>query len=192
MPTAAPTTFSTYDGAAPPTTWAAVTDLFVSCFSAAPYEEDPADLALIATWGPAQLARASGRMTVAQRGQDVVGFALVHALVHDEPWQSILAAVAGYPAADDALARPDRALVVHELAVHERSRGQGIARTCLSEVLRDRVEEQVFIGVYESATDAVAVYRRWGLVQVGAFRGPDSDVTLLVLARPLQALRARL
>ncbi|WP_380176115.1 GNAT family N-acetyltransferase [Kineococcus sp. DHX-1] len=192
MPTAAPMTFSTYDGAAPSKTWDAVTDLYVSTFSATPYEENPADLALIATWGPAQLAQHSGRMTIAHRDQDVAGFALVHALVHDEPWQTILTAMAEHPAASDALERPDRALIVHELAVDEQSRGQGIARTCLYEVLRDRNEEQVFIGVYDSATDAVDMYRRWGLTQVGAFRGPDSNVTLLVLARPLQALRTRL
>jgi ribosomal protein S18 acetylase RimI-like enzyme len=81
---------------------------------------------------------------------------------------------------------------VHELAVRKTSRGQGIARTCLYEVLRDRVEDQVFIGVHQSATEAVAVYRRWGLARVAAFRGPDSEVDLLVLTRPTLALRSRL
>ncbi|MEW1957582.1 hypothetical protein [Kineococcus sp. NPDC059986] len=36
------------------------------------------------------------------------------------------------------------------------------------------------------------MYRRWGPARVGAFRGPDSEVDLLVLTRPTLALRTRL
>lgn len=141
---------------------------------------------------PVDLADHSGCLTVARRGPHVDGFALVHNLAHDEPWQSILTAMAEHPAAGDALARPDRALVVHELAVRQGSRGRGTARKCLHDVLCGHDEQHVFINVYQTATDALAVFQRWGLTQVGSFRGSDSGVTLLVLTLPLEALRTRL
>ncbi len=116
-------TFSTYDGAAPSKTWDAVTDLYVSTFSATPYGRSPltSRSSRVGT-GPARPAQR--RMTIAHRDQEVAGFALVHALVHDEPWQTILTAMAEHPAASDALERPDRALIVHELAVDERPAGR--------------------------------------------------------------------
>jgi ribosomal protein S18 acetylase RimI-like enzyme len=129
---------------------------------------------------------------VAEQGGRPAGFALVHGLVEDQPWQAILATLAGHPAAVDALDRPEEALVVHEVAVHEGFRGRGVARTLLREVLRGRDEARVFIGVYESAEDAVAMYERWGLVRAGSFRGPDSDVTLLVLTSLTSDLVLRL
>jgi ribosomal protein S18 acetylase RimI-like enzyme len=193
VPSAAPsTTCATYEGSAPPETWAAVTALFVAAFAAAPYGEDPQELAHIQTWGPTQLSHPGGRLTVAEQGGRPAGFALVHGLVEDQPWQAILATLAGHPAAVDALDRPEEALVVHEVAVHEGFRGRGVARTLLREVLRDRDEARVFIGVYESAEDAVAMYERWGLVRAGSFRGPDSDVTLLVLTSLTSDLVLRL
>jgi len=185
-------TCSTYEGSAPAQTWTEVTALFVAAFAAQPYEEDPQELALIAGWGPTQLAQPSGRLTVAEQGEHVVGFALVHSLAEDEPWQSILATMSGHSAVAEALSRPETAVIVHELAVRPMSRGQGVARTCLREVLRGRDETRVFIGVYDSATDAVAMYERWGLIKIGAFRGADSDVTLLVLTLPAEDLRTRL
>lgn len=193
MPRAAPsTTCSTYEGSAPRETWAEVTALFVAAFAAEPYGEDPQELAGIGTWGPTQLSHPGGRLTVARQGEQCAGFALVHGLVEDGPWRAILATLAGHPAAADALSRPGRALVVHELAVHEGFRGRGVARTLLREALRGRDEARVFVGVHESAGDAVAVYERWGLVRVGSFRGPDSDVVLLVLTLPTGDLFLRL
>jgi len=185
-------TCSTYEGSAPTQTWPEVTALFVAAFAAEPYEEDPQELALFEGWGPTQLAQPSGRLTVTEQDGHVVGFAFVHSLAEDEPWQAILTTMSGHPTVAGALSRPETALIVHELAVRQMSRGQGVARTCLREVLRGRDETRVFIGVYDSAADAVAMYERWGLVKVGAFRGADSDATLLVLALPAEDLRTRL
>lgn len=193
MPGADPsTTCATYEGSAPPETWAEVTALFVAAFAAAPYGEDPQELAHIQTWGPTQLSHPGGRLTVARQGAQCAGFALVHGLVEDQPWQAILATLAAHPAAVDALDRPEDVLVVHEVAVHEGFRGRGVARTLLREVLRDRDEARVLIGVYASAEDAVTMYELWGLVRVGSFRGPDSDVTLLVLTSLTSDLSFRL
>lgn len=192
MADTAPVTCRTHASSAPSELWDDVADLFVEVFSAAPYDEDPDELALISDWGPVQLAQPGGRLAAAHAGEDLVGFALVHGLPADPAWRSILSAVDGGPEVAAALDRPESALVVHELAVRSTARGRGIARTCLQAALQDHGASQVFLGVHESATRAVATYRRWGLVDVGAFRGPDSEVTLLVLTSPRRDLLDRL
>ena len=186
------TTCTSYEGAAPARTWAEVTALFVAAFSAEPYGEDPRELAQLSTWGPAQLARPGGRLTVAHRDGRPAGLALLHRLDAEESWPAILRSTTGHPAVAAALRRPRDAVVLHELAVEPGFRGRGVARDCLREVLRDRDETHVFVGVHESAPQARAVYERWGLERAGAFRGADADVTLLVLTRRVADLRARL
>lgn len=92
----------------------------------------------------------------------------------------------------NALARPDDAVVVHELAVREADRGRGIAGACLVQLLQDRPESQTFIGVYERATEAASMYRHWGLADIGRVPMPGDAIALHVLTAPTAQIVARL
>lgn len=174
-----------------PAEWHEVADLFVACFTAAPYFEDPDELRAILDWGPSMLA-ADGRLVAARMDGRLIGFALAHGLSDDAPWQGILSQLADHDQARAALSAPEDAFVVHELAVRESERGRGIARACMRELLRDRPESQTFIGVYERATEVRAMYRRWSFDAIGHVPMPGDAIALHVLTAPTQNAFARL
>jgi len=121
-----------------------------------------------------------------------VGFALAHGLSDDAPWQRILSQLAGSEQAAAALATPQNALVVHELAVRESERGRGVARACVRELLEGRSETQTFIGVYERATAAQAMYRHWHFDPIGHVPLTGDAIALHVLAAPTSQALTRL
>jgi GNAT superfamily N-acetyltransferase len=188
-----PVGYTSFTGSAPDGVWGEVTQLFVAAFTAEPYNEDAIDLATIRKWGPEHLGHRGGRLVIATVDSRVVGFALAHGLDADPAWLGILAQLADSSStAATALARPADAVVVHELAVSEDQRGRGIARGCLAAVLQDRSETQTVIGVYERATDAAAMYRSWGLTELGRVPMPGDAIALRVLTAPTTELASRL
>lgn len=188
-----PVGYTSFTGSAPDDVWGEVTQLFVEAFTAEPYNEDAIDLATIRQWGPGHLGHRGGRLVIATVDGRVVGFALAHGLDADPAWLGILAQLADSSStASAALARPADAVVVHELAVAEDQRGRGIARGCLAAVLQDRTETQTFIGVYERATEAAAMYRSWGLSELGRVPMPGDAIALRVLTAPTTELVSRL
>jgi GNAT superfamily N-acetyltransferase len=154
-----PISLTTFAGSMSPGVWREVAALFVECFTAAPYFEDPDELRTILGWGPLMLT-ADGLFVTARMDGRLIWFALAHGLVGDAPWQGILPQLNNHDQARAALGAPEDAFVVHELAVQESERGRGIARACPRELLRDRPETQTFIGAYERATEVRAMYRR--------------------------------
>lgn len=175
------------------TVWRELADLFVESFSSAPYFEDPRDLRQILTWGPEHLAHTSGVLVTARQSGALVGFALAHSLADDRPWQSILRQVAtSQGTAAAALAAPEDALVLHELAVRQSHRGRGIARSCLLALVSGRAELQTFVGVYDRATEAAAMYRHWQAVEIGQVPMRGDATALHVLTTGTAALRKRL
>jgi hypothetical protein len=188
-----PVEYAAFAGTAPDDVWSDVAELFIETFTAEPYAEDAAELATITQWGSDQLGHVSGRLITARRGDQLVGFALAHGLRDDAPWRGILSQLAdSADAAATALSRPDEALIVHELAVRESERGRGIASGCLRGLLSDCPESQVFIGVYERALKARAMYRHWRLEDIGQVPMPDGAVALHVLTAPTATLRVQL
>lgn len=184
--------YATFSPAAPDAVWQEVARLFVECFSAAPYFEEPGELETIMEWGPKQLRHSGGRLVTARFDDRLVGFALAHGLRDDPSWQGILSQLAGETdIAAAALERPERAVIVHELAVREWARGRGIAGGCLALLLRDRTEEQTFIGVYERATDAASMYRHWQLTDIGRVPMPNGAIALHVLTARTADVAAR-
>lgn len=163
--------------------WHDIADLFVECFSSAPYFEEPSELRTIVERGPSMLA-GDGRLVTARTDAGLVGFALAHNLSADEPWQRILAQLEDSTKAAVALAAPQDAFVVHELAVKESERGQGIARACMGELLKGRTESQTFIGVYERAAAAQSMYQRWRFDEIGQVPMPGDAIALRVLTAP--------
>lgn len=176
--------FQCFEGYASPELWAEVATLFSATFSADPYFEDPADLATITDWGPAQLAQPGGRLVVAQLDGTVAAFALSHGLAEDAPWQEILA-LALEPDSSYRTAGPENVVVIHELAVAAKHRGRGIAKECVRRLLAQRTETHVVLGVYGHATSAHAMYQQWGFEELGTTTGGGSPVTLRVLGHPL-------
>ncbi|KQQ52326.1 GNAT family N-acetyltransferase [Plantibacter sp. Leaf314] len=188
-----PVALESFSGSAPDAVWDDVTALFVEAFTAEPYLEDALDLGTIRQWGPEHLGHRGGRLLTASTDGRLVGFALAHGLDADSAWLGILAQLAeGSDAASAALARPDDAVVVHELAVTASERGRGIGRQCLAALLQDRTEAQTFIGVYERATAVAAMYRHWGLDEIGRVPMPGDAIALRVLTAPTAELAARL
>jgi GNAT superfamily N-acetyltransferase len=188
-----PVGYTSFTGSAPDGVWGEVTQLFVAAFTAEPYNEDAIDLASIRKWGPEHLGHSGGRLVIATVDGRIVGFALAHGLDADPAWLGILAQLADSSStASAALARPSDAVVVHELAVAEDQRGRGIARGCLAALLQDRTEAQTFIGVYERATEAAAMYRSWGLSELGRVPMPGDAIALRVLTAPTTELVSRL
>lgn len=174
--------YATFSQAAPDAVWLDVARLFVECFSAEPYFEEASDLETIVEWGPEQLRHSGGRLVTARLDDRLVGFALAHGLRDDPSWQGILSQLVGETdIAAVALEQPERAVIVHELAVREDARGLGIAGGCLALLLQGRTEEQTFIGVYERATDAASMYRHWQLTDIGQVPMPNGAVALHVL-----------
>ncbi len=188
-----PVALESFTGSAPDAVWDDVTALFVEAFTAEPYLEDALDLGTIRQWGPEHLGHRGGRLVTASTDGRLVGFALAHRLDADPAWLGILAQLAeGSDAASAALAQPDDAVVVHELAVTASERGRGIGRKCLAALLRDRTETQTFIGVYERATAVAAMYRHWGLDEIGRVPMPGDAIALRVLSAPTAELASRL
>lgn len=178
--------FDSFDGTAPPEVWAAATLLFTEAFAAAPYFEDPEELATIASWGPEQLAQRGGRLVVATSAGVMTAFALSHGLADDPIWQRILveAAVSSIQGCL-SLAPPESIVVLQELAVSPAYRGQGIARECVRLLLADRPETTVVLGVYEQAAAARSMYFAWGFEELGQTTGPTTGITLHVLGNTL-------
>lgn len=188
-----PVGYTSFTGSAPDGVWGEVTQLFVAAFTAEPYNEDAIDLATIRQWGPEHLGHRGGRLVIATVDGRIVGFALAHGLDADPAWLGILAQLADSSStAAAAIARPADAVVVHELAVAEDQRGRGIARGCLAAVLQDRSETQTVIGVYERATEAAAMYHRWGLSELGRVPMPGDAIALRVLTASTIELVSRL
>lgn len=188
-----PVALESFTGSAPDAVWDDVTALFVEAFTAEPYLEDALDLGTIRQWGPEHLGHRGGRLVTASTDGHLVGFALAHGLDADPAWLGILAQLAeGSDAASAALAQPDDAVVVHELAVTASERGRGIGRHCLAALLQDRTESQTFIGVYERATAVAAMYRHWGLDEIGRVPMPGDAIALRVLSAPTAESAARL
>lgn len=186
-----PLSLTTFAQSTSATDWHDIADLFVASFSAAPYFEDPSDLRTITEWGPSMLA-GDGRLVTARVDGELVGFALAHGLSEDAPWQRILSQLEGSAQAAAALAAPQNALVVHELAVRESERGRGVARACMQELLQGRSETQTFIGVYERASAAQSMYRHWHFDPIGQVPMPGDAIALHVLTAPTSQALTRL
>lgn len=175
-----PVSLFTFDQSAPTQEWREIADLFVACFSVAPYFEDQSELQTIVGWGPTMLA-GNGRLVTARMNGILVGFALAHNLVNDVPWQQTLSRLKNRASTVAALAAPQDALVIHELAVREPERGRGIAGECMRELLRGRVESQTFIGTYERAEAARSMYQHWGFELIGQVPMLGDAIALHVL-----------
>lgn len=174
--------FQSFQGHASPAVWAEVATLFASAFSAAPYHEDPAELAAITGWGPAQLAQPGGRLVAAHTDGGMAAFALSHGLAADPSWQEILPAAMGADSPHQGLlADPHTVVVIHELAVAAPHRGRGLARECVRRLLANRPESHAVLGVYGQAADAHAMYRKWGFDELGTAHLPGAAVALRVL-----------
>lgn len=184
-------TFSTFSGSAADQVWHDITALFIECFSVAPYDENPDDLATIGQWGPEKL-QGEGRLITARSGGTLIGFALGHGLRDDAPWRNILSEVAtGDGTARAVVTPPEHSFIVHELAVRESHRGRGIAGACLERLLRGRPESRTFVGVYRRAVDAAAMYRHWGFADIGSVPMPGDAIALHVLAAPTEVMAVR-
>jgi GNAT superfamily N-acetyltransferase len=171
-----------FSHSAPEHIWRDIHELFVESFSNAPYFEDVTELSTILQWGPEHLGQGHGRLVVAKRGEQIVGFALGNALSGDSAWQSILSRFSESSGeAAWALANQEDALIVHELAVRRSERGNGIASICMTALLEGRPESQTFIGVYDRAIDAASMYRHWQLATIGQVPIHNGSVNLNVL-----------
>ncbi|MHA7306270.1 GNAT family N-acetyltransferase [Arthrobacter sp. TMN-49] len=175
---------SSFAGHAPPALWAEVSMLFSATFSADPYLEDPAELVTITGWGPVQLAQPGGRLVVVHSDGILAAFALSHGLAEDAPWQQIVAD-AVTPDSQYRTACPENIVVIQELAVAAPHRGRGLARECVRRLLANRPETHVMLGVYDQATPARALYRKWGFEELGTTTAAGSPITLRVLGHPL-------
>jgi len=186
-----PVSVSAFDNSAPACEWREIADLFVECFSAAPYFEDRGELATIIEWGPTMLA-GNGRLVTARSNGALVGFALAHSLANDVPWQKTLAQLGDHASSSEALAAPHDAFVIHELAVRDSERGRGIARACMLELLNTRAESHTFLGTYERAVAARSMYQRWGFELVGQVPMRGDAIALHVLTSRTPAAVERL
>lgn len=186
-----PISLTTFAQSTSASDWRDIADLFVASFSVAPYFENPSELRTIADWGPSMLA-GDGRLVTARADGELVGFALGHRLSDDASWQRILSKLENSAQAAAALAAPQHALVVHELAVRESDRGRGIARACMYELLKGRSETVTFIGVYERATAAQSMYRHWRFDLIGRMPMSGDATALLVLHAPTSRALRRL
>ncbi|MCK8468749.1 GNAT family N-acetyltransferase [Microbacterium sp. KSW4-16] len=186
-----PLSLTTFAQSTSASDWHDIADLFVAAFSASPYFEDPNELRTITDWGPQMLA-GDGRLVTARADGELVGFALAHGLSDDAPWQQILSQLEDIEQAAAALETPQNALVVHELAVRESERGQGVARACMQELLDGRSETQTFIGVYERAVAAQSMYRHWHFDPIGRVPMPGDAIALHVLTAPTAQALTRL
>jgi ribosomal protein S18 acetylase RimI-like enzyme len=153
-----------FERIAPGEIWADIASLFVSVFAAPPYNESPDELQSIDQWGPDKLASPGGRLVVASHGGHVIGFALSQRLDQDDSWQQRLKEM---PSTADAVIGPLTTVIVQELAVDERFRGRGIAKTCLQQLLLNRSEGNSVLGVFGQAAEALEMYRRWGFSELG-------------------------
>lgn len=152
--------YARYEGTAPDDVWAGVVELFVSTFSAPPYNESLRDLAEIGRWGRVQLADVGGRLVTATHDARVIGMSLAHRLDADGAWQTLLPAIA--TAHELPVDEPERIVVVHELAVDVSYRRTGIGKECLVQQLQHRPETRAVLGVYAQARSARSMYQRWG------------------------------
>ncbi|MDQ1122858.1 GNAT family N-acetyltransferase [Microbacterium trichothecenolyticum] len=168
---------SAFDLVAPTREWDEVVNLFVACFSVEPYLEDPLALRSIATWGPTMLA-GNGRLVTARVDGALAGFASGHNLDAIPSWQRTLLRLEGVESATSAVMDPLNAFVVHELAVRESERGRGIAARCMCNLLNERDEARVFLGTYERAVKARALYEKWGFEVLGRV-SMDGDAAAL-------------
>ncbi|MFJ6004080.1 GNAT family N-acetyltransferase [Arthrobacter sp. NPDC092385] len=159
-------------------TWAEVATLFVSSFSAPPYNEPPAELQSIDRWGPECLAGPGGRLVAASHDEHVIGFALSQRLDQDSSWQRRLKEM--LPERDAAIT-PSRTVIVQELAVDERFRGRGIAKQCIHHLLSSRTENDAILGVYGQVPQVREMYGRWGFSEMGASLIYGGSVTLHAL-----------
>lgn len=175
-----------------PAPWDEVADLFVECFSGDPYFEDADELRTISEWGSAQIADGTGVLVTARREGRIDGLALAHGLSEDRPWQTILTQLEHVegPAAE-ALLEPTNALVLYELAVRPAARGHGIAAGCVAMLLQERSEAQTFIGVYDRAADAAAMYDSWQVEDIGRVPMSGDAVSLHVRTAPTAQLLRR-
>lgn len=174
--------FQQFDGEAPGPVWREVAGVFQTVFAAAPYFEDPVELADIVQWGPGRLASGGGRLVVARCGGKVVGFSLVHGLAGDQDWApSLLLLDASDVRVAEMLTFPHGTVVVDELAVHPEYRGLGAAKECLARSIGDRSETRVLLGVFDQAKEARAMYARWGFGDLGTAPVRDGAITLHAL-----------
>jgi len=175
-------TYVQFEQFAPVDTWAEVASVFVSIFTAPPYNEPPEALRSIDQWGPEKLGSPGGRLVVASLDGEIIGFALSQRLDQDTSWQQRLNAMV--PALDKTVT-PSTTVIVQELAVDERFRGRGVAKACIRALLSDRSEHDVVLGVFDKATQARQMYRLWGFMELGASPLYGNTVTLHALHKKL-------
>lgn len=176
--------YALFDQDAPAAVWAGVSRVYVLAFAAPPYDESPDELRQVEQWGPAMLATPGGRLVVALRNAQVLGFVISERLDHDQSWQQLLRTAGGSLGADIAAA-PSAAVIVQELAVDGQQRGQGIARALVSRLLADRPEAHAVLSVYQQAAQVRTMYQRWGFHELGATVADDGADTLHLMHQPL-------
>lgn len=174
--------YARFEDAAPDELWAEIASLFVLSFAAPPYNETPEELQSIDKWGRDRLASPGGRLVAACHDGHVIGFALSQRLDQDSSWLRRLSAL---PPTLDAPISPSRTVIVQELAVDESYRGRGIAKQCVRELLSNRTEQDVVLGVFGQASQVRDIYRHWGFSELGTSPIYGGTVTLHALHHKL-------
>lgn len=171
-----------YEHVAPDEIWTEIASLFVSSFSAPPYNESPDELQSIDQWGPEKLASPGGRLITARDDGHVIAFALSQRLDQDSSWLRRLDAM--LPTLD-AVISPSRTVIVQELAVDNNFRSRGIAKQCIRELLSTRDEQDAVLGVFSQASRVREIYGHWGFSELGTFPIYGGTVTLHALHHKL-------
>lgn len=183
-PTGPTIEYTSFEHDAPEAIWQGVSRVYLLGFTGPPYDESPDELRQVQQWGPEMLAAPGGRLVVATRDEQVVGFVISEGLDRDEPWQRLLATVSDQ-GADAPRFPPSETVIIQELAVDGAQRGQGIARGLVTRLLAGRAESEAVLSVYGRAEPVHAMYLRWGFSELGTAPAEDSDDTLHIMAMPL-------
>jgi GNAT superfamily N-acetyltransferase len=111
-------------------------------------------------------------LTIAQRGEDLVGFAYGFTVPADtQRW----ARMQGTVDAETAREWPGRTFLLFDYAVLAGQRGQGIGRALHDMLLGSRSEARATLTVQPTAVDTKRLYERWGWRMIGQVEGgPDA------------------
>ena len=158
---------------------AAVHDLrevYAAVFREPPYNEGPEMADKFVGWVRDESTEPGFDMVLAQEAGRVLGFAYGYTKPAGEWWRG-----ADRPAPDEVKSGPTFAVM--EWAVQSASRGQGVGRRLMVELLAPRSEPFAALTV-NPAADARALYERWGWRHIATTqpgRMPGMDVMVLKL-----------
>ena len=126
-------------------------------------------------------------LAVARHGGYLVGYACGMPLRPSTSWWKDL--TTPLPA-EDVTEHPGRTFALTEMLVRAPWRRQGIGRSLLDLMLRDRPEERATLTVAPGAAAAQHAFRNWGWTKVARTRGTAADAPVLdVLVIALPAAR---